>query len=222
MKRIKSIIIGALGSATWLLLSAGNLPAQDRPPQGNFDPAQMRQRMAERMREQLDVKDDAEWKAISDRIEKIMQARRSLGGPVGPAGVGFIGGRAGAGGPGGPGGPPPQDRPGRPEGFGRPDGGPERAPDAARGGRPEPGGFRNAPGGPGGPGGFVREASPEMEALRKALDSDAPAAEIKAKLAELRAARKQKEADLEKTQDELRQILSPRQEAVAVTLGLLK
>src|SRR5512143_3143169 len=39
MKQIKSVIIGALGSATWLLLGAGNLQAQDPPPQGNFDPA---------------------------------------------------------------------------------------------------------------------------------------------------------------------------------------
>ena len=58
--------------------------------------------------------------------------------------------------------------------------------------------------------------------MRKALDSKASAAEIKAKLADLRAARKKKEADLEKAQDALRDILSARQEAVAVTLGLLK
>ena len=68
----------------------------------------------------------------------------------------------------------------------------------------------------------MREASPEMDALRKAIDSDASPADIKAKLAELRAARKKKEAELEKAQDQLREILSPRQEAIAVTLGLLK
>ena len=68
MKQIKSVIIGALGSATWLLLGAGNLQAQDPPPQGNFDPAQMRQRMAERMRQQFDVKDDAEWKTMAEQI----------------------------------------------------------------------------------------------------------------------------------------------------------
>jgi len=222
MRQIKSVIIGALGSATWLLFSAGNLQAQEPAPPGNFDPAQMRQRMAEQMRERFDVKDDAEWKTIAERIEKIMQARRSLGGPVGPAGAGFAGGRGGPSGPGGPGGPPPQGRPGGPEGFAPPDGGPQRGPDAARSGPPGPGGFRNAPGGMGGPGGFVREASPELDALRKAINSDASAAEIKAKLAELRAARKKKEAELEKAQDQLREILSARQEAIAVTLGLLK
>ena len=71
-------------------------------------------------------------------------------------------------------------------------------------------------------GGFNREANPEMEALRKAIEDKAPASEIKAKLAALRDARKKKEAELEKAQDELRQLLSARQEAVAVTLGLLK
>jgi len=61
-----------------------------------------------------------------------------------------------------------------------------------------------------------------MQALRKAIESKASAAEIKSKLADLRAARKQKEAELETAQDDLRKILSARQEAVAVTLGLLK
>jgi len=228
MKQIKSVIIGALGSATWLLLGAGNLQAQDPPPPGNVDPAQMRQRMAERLRERFDVKDEAEWKTITARLEKVMEARRSLGGPGGPggfAGAGFAGGRGGPGGPDGPGGPPPQRGPGGPggrDGFGPPEGGPQRGPDAPQGGPPGSGGFRNAPGGPGGPGGFMREASPEMDALRKAIDSDASPADIKAKLAELRAARKKKEAELEKAQDQLREILSPRQEAIAVTLGLLK
>jgi len=54
------------------------------------------------------------------------------------------------------------------------------------------------------------------------IGSKAPASEVKAKLADLRAARQKKEADLEKAQKELREILSTRQEAVAVMLGLLK
>ena len=229
--RTRSISIGALGAAAWLLLGAGNLVAQDRPPQGNFDPAQMRQRMLERMRDQFDVKDDAEWKAIADRIEKVMQARRSAGGMGGPGGFGGpgrFGGPGGQGFPGGPpspggqGGPPPQGGPGGPDGFGPPGGAPPSSPDTAQVRPQGAGGFGNSPGGPGGPGGFGREANPELEALRKALESKASAAEIKAKLADLRAARKKKEAELEKAQDELRDILSARQEAMAVTLGLLK
>ncbi len=67
-----------------------------------------------------------------------------------------------------------------------------------------------------------RETNPEVEALRKAIENKASTAELKAKLANLRAARKKKEAELEKAQQDLLEILSTRQEAVAVTLGLLK
>jgi hypothetical protein len=231
---VKSISIGALGSAAWLLLSAGNLIAQDRAPQGNFGPGQMRQPMLERMRGQFEVKDDAEWKAISARIEKVMQARRSLGGVGGPGGFGFPGGRGGPNGPGGrgfpggppmqrgQGGPPPQGGPGGPDSFGPPGGAPPPAPEGPDGRPPGAAEFRNAPGVPGGPGRFGPEASPELDALRKAINRNASAEEIKTKLAEVREARKKKEAELEKAQDELRATLSPRQEAVAVTLGLLK
>jgi hypothetical protein len=66
------------------------------------------------------------------------------------------------------------------------------------------------------------QSSPETDALRKALDEKAPADEVKAKLAKLREARKEKEAALSKAQDELRKALSPRQEAGAVLAGLLK
>ena len=47
---------------------------------GNFDPAEMQKRMMDRMRESFDVKDDGEWKLISERIEKVSEARRSTAG----------------------------------------------------------------------------------------------------------------------------------------------
>ncbi len=233
---LKAVTAGALGAVAWLLVSTGNVQAQDPPARGNFDPQQMRQRMMERLRGQFEVKDDAEWKAIAERIDKVMEARRNAGGPMGMRPPGFPGGRGGFAGPGGPagpdgfrgpggpdgpGGPPPQGGEGQPEGFGPPDGGPG-APGQSPGARRRQGEFQNRPGRPGPMGGFNREANPEMEALRKAIADKAPAAEIKAKLAALRATRAQKEADLEKAQDELRAVLSARQEAVAVTLGLLK
>jgi hypothetical protein len=65
-------------------------------------------------------------------------------------------------------------------------------------------------------------ASPEEKALAKAIEAKAPADEIKTKLVALREARKSKEADYEKAQDELRKALSPRQEAAAVLVRLLK
>ncbi|MBI3877025.1 MAG: hypothetical protein HY300_13900 [Verrucomicrobia bacterium] len=208
--------LSTLSVAASLLISAGNIGAQDRPGQGNFDPEQMRQRMLDRVREQLEVKDDAEWKVISERIGKVMEARRATGGP------------GGFGGPGGLGGPgafrPPNDggqdgvRPQRDGGQGRP-GGVRGGPDGQGGGRPQ---GERGQGGPGGPGGFNRESNPEAEALQKAIQANAPAEEIKAKLTALRDARKASEAKLEKAQDELRTVLSARQEAIAVTMGVLK
>ena len=59
-------------------------------------------------------------------------------------------------------------------------------------------------------------SNPEATALRQALDSKAPTAEVKAKLSKLREALKQKEAELAKAQEALRQVLTARQEAVAV------
>ena len=186
-------MLGALGAAACLFLGAGNLQAQEPSP-GNFDPAQMRQRMLERLREQFDVKEDSEWKIISERINKVFELRRGLGGPGGPGGFGFPGGFRG--------GPPPQ------MGGQRPDDG-----QGGPGGFGPPGGF---PGGPGGPMGFVREPNPELDALRTAIEAKATTAELKARMAQLREARKKKEAGLEKAQEDLRQILSVRQEAVAM------
>ncbi len=43
---------------------------------GNFDPAQMQQRMLERTKETLEVTSDEEWKAIEPLVLKVMEARR--------------------------------------------------------------------------------------------------------------------------------------------------
>jgi hypothetical protein len=133
----------------------------------------------ERMREQFGVKDDTEWKLISERIEKVSDARRETAG----RGMGMMfggGGRGGGGQGGGPG------------------------------------------GGGGGRGGFGGEPMPEQDALQKAVESNAPADEIKTKLGKYREAMKAKEAKLAKAQDELKQVLSVKQEATAVLMGLLK
>ena len=69
---------------------------------------------------------------------------------------------------------------------------------------------------------MAREANPELDALRKAVEEKASSAVLKAKLAAFRDASKQKEAELARAEEDLRKILSVRQEAIAVTLGLLK
>jgi len=182
----------AAGLAAFLSLGALGLSAQDTAPangtdpggnrrnrgQGgpgggaNMTPEQMRARMMERVREQFGVKDDAEWKIISERVEKVGAARREMGGGMGMPGRG--------GGPGGAGG--------------------------AGGGR----------------GGFGGEPSAEATALKSAIDNNASADDIKAKLAAYRGAQKEKEAKLAKAQDDLRQVLSAKQEAAAVLAGYLK
>jgi hypothetical protein len=64
--------------------------------------------------------------------------------------------------------------------------------------------------------------SAAAEALQKAIDAKAPSAEIKTKLDAYRADVKAKEDKLTKAQDDLKKLLTPEQEAVAVLGGLLK
>jgi hypothetical protein len=63
--------------------------------------------------------------------------------------------------------------------------------------------------------------SPEVAALSSALRDKLPDAEIKSRLERVREMRKENEAKLSKAQEELRTVLSVRQEATAVVFGLL-
>ena len=71
-------------------------------------------------------------------------------------------------------------------------------------------------------GGFGGTPSQEATDLQTAIDNKAPADEIKAKLAALRAANAANEAKLASAQDDLKKLLTSRQEAIAVINGLLK
>ncbi len=53
----------------------GNTQGGGRQGRGNFDPAQFQQRMMERYKEILEIKDDAEWKAIQPLVQKVSDAR---------------------------------------------------------------------------------------------------------------------------------------------------
>lgn len=191
--KVLSQTLALSGALLALAISAQHANAQAEPKtdgaqkgapgrgRGNFDPEEFRRRASERMREAFDVKNDDEWKLISERIEKVSEARRGTGGGFG----GF------------PGGAPGGFRGGPPGGGDRPDAGGTRT--------------RTASGG-----------STEAQELQKALEAKASNDEIKAKLAKLRESRKASEAKLEKAQAELLEVLSVRQEAVAVMFGLLK
>ena len=207
----------ALIAASSTLLLTGLLQAQDASPAPSAtatpaptaasspDPrADFRQRMNDRMKAALKASDD-EWAVIQPLLEKVQEAQRATRGGFG--GPGMFGGPGGFGrGPGGPGGP----------------GGPDGAPPTASGSNAQPG-----PSGPGGPGGrqgrFFRPSSPEAEALQTALQSDGTAdSDIKAKLDALRAARKKAAADLEDARQNLEKVLTLRQEATLVEMGVLE
>jgi len=142
----------------------------------NFDPAQIEKWMMDGYRRQLEVTDDAEWKAVPERIQKVMDARRELG---------FGGARGGLARMFG--------------GGGQRDGGQIRS------------GFSS----------FFPKPSPEEEALNKAFEAKASKAELKAALEKFVEARKRKQANIEKAQAELREVLSVRQEVAATLSGLL-
>jgi hypothetical protein len=82
-------------------------------------------------------------------------------------------------------------------------------------------GGRNRGGQGGGRGGFFGQPSPEEDALQKAIDDNAPSAQIKDLLAKYRAAQKAKQAKLEAAQADLKAVLTPKQEAEAAILGLV-
>jgi len=74
-------------------------------------------------------------------------------------------------------------------------------------------------GGRGGPG--AGQANPEREALQKAIDDNAPAAQVKDLLAKYRAAQKARQAKLVEAQAALKRVLTTSQEAKATLSGLL-
>ncbi|HEY1716982.1 MAG TPA: hypothetical protein VGH42_01660 [Verrucomicrobiae bacterium] len=171
-----------------LVLSAGSLFAQDNGNSGdqggggqrrnrgggNFDPAQFQQRMMDNVRDQLGFTNDTDWSAVQPLVQKVMDARRDVGG----GNMGRM--------------------------FGR-----------------NRGGNNGGGQGGGGRGGMFGQPSPEQDALQKAIDADAPAAQIKDLLAKYRAAQKVKQANLETAQANLKAVLSVKQEAQATLLGLV-
>jgi Spy/CpxP family protein refolding chaperone len=60
-----------------------------------------------------------------------------------------------------------------------------------------------------------------VAALQKAIDDKAPTAEIKTKLKVVQEEQKEKQTKLVAAQEDLRAVLTPRQEAIATLRGLL-
>lgn len=83
--------------------------------------------------------------------------------------------------------------------------------------------FRRNRGGQGGDNGGAPASTgnTERDALQQAVDQNAPSAQIKAALDKYRTSQKTKQANLEQAENNLRQVLSQKQEAEAVLTGLL-
>ena len=168
----------------------GRRGGQGGGPGGNFDPAQMRQRMAERMKEMLGADDEA-WKVMEPRVMKVMELNRqaNAGGRGGMMGMMFAG-RGGRGGPGGP-------------------GGDQGGPQANRRGR--------------GPQGEQTAVEKAMAQLRTVLQNQsASPEEIKTALTAVRQAREKARQELAVAQQDLKKILTVRQEGICVEMGLVE
>ncbi len=182
MKMQKLLVMAGVAAA--LCLGSNSVSAQGfgggRP---NFDPAQMRQRMMDRLKDRLEITSDDDWNAIQPLVQNVMQARMEV--MRAGMGRGMFGG------------------PGR---F-RNRGGNNPGQAQAQNQRPR----RR----------FGPQPGPEAEALQKAIDDKASSSELKAALAKFVEARKAKEQQLKTAQDKLREVLTPRQEAIATLDGLL-
>lgn len=183
-------IITLCSVAATLAISATSLLAQDNggdqggqrrqrggPGGGNWDPAQMQQRMLDGIKDRLEFTNDTDWAAVQPLVQKVLDARREVG--MGGGMRALFGGR-------------------------------NRGGDQAGGNNRQRGG------------GMFGQPSPEEEALSKALEDNAPAAQIKDLLAKLKAAKAVKQAKLEAAQDALKAVLTSKQEAEAYMLDLVR
>ena len=179
-------LLAVCGISAALFFGAANVQAQNdnagnggnnnggggRQGRGNWDPAQMQQRMMERVQEDLGLTNATEWSAIEPLVQKVMDARRDTAG----GGMGRMFGNRNRGG-------------------------------------------NNGGGGGGFPG---QQPNPERDTLQKAIDDNAPKAQIKDLLVKYQASQKAKQAKLVAAQSDLRKVLTVKQEAQATLLGVLE
>jgi hypothetical protein len=178
-----------------------------------------RQRMQDKMKELMAATDE-EWAVLQPRIERVQTLQRNIS--IGRSGMAMLFGGGGSRG-GAPGADPAAG------------GGSTRDPNGGGSGRDRTsgrGGFSGftrggTPGATGGaPGGGSTTPAAPVEEKAKDLqisveNKDAAAKEVAAKLAALREERAKAKAELERAQDDLRSLLTVKQEAVLVVVGVL-
>jgi len=197
MKAIKTLLTLAVALSAYGFSQSAQ--AQDRGRGGDRggDRSEFMKRMVDRFRDRLEVKNDDEWAIISERLIAVMEARFSGFGGRGPGGFGGRGGPRGGGFQG--------------RGGGDRDGG-DRGGDRRRGDGDRGRSFGGDPDSPRGK-------------LAAALEKGASAGEIKELLAAYRKERDdsaaEREARLKKARAELREVVTAKQEAWLVLMGML-
>jgi len=105
-------LLAASGMVAFLFFGAGNVFAQNDNGggngggpggpggmgRGNWDPAQMQQRMMDGIKDQLGFTNDTDWSAVQPLVQKVMDARRDMGAGAGMARMFGRGNRGGGGG----------------------------------------------------------------------------------------------------------------------------
>lgn len=179
------LILAVCGMAAALICGAGSVSAQDNNGGGGgggfggrgggMDPAEMQQRMMDRIRDQLNFTNDTDWSAVQPLVQKVMDAQRDVRANQ-MAGMRMAFRRNGQ-----------NDDNQRRQRFG----------------------------------GFFGQPSPEFTALQDALNNNAPDSQIKDLLARYNASQKAREDKLKTAQENLRAVLSVKQEATATLMNLL-
>lgn len=98
-------VFAICGMAAALFLGADKVSAQNGGGGGggngggggggfrrNMDPAQMQQMIMDRVRDRLEFTNDADWTAVQPLVQKVLDARRDMGGMGGGFGRGGFGG----------------------------------------------------------------------------------------------------------------------------------
>jgi len=177
MARRKAFLAVAVGCLALLATAPLGLCGEGPPPgggrRGMFDRSRFQQMMLERIKDTLEVEDDA-WTVVGPRLEAVMTLSRQAGGQSGMRGL-----------------------------FGR---------------RRRPGGEQPAE--------QPDVETPATEKAQRELETvlenkEATPEEIKAKLTALRDAREKAKDEFARAKENLREVLTQRQEAQLVLFGLL-
>jgi len=112
MRFNRCLVLAGVAASLSFGLSQATAQPDNQGGRRNFDPAQFRERMMDRVKEQLEITDDSDWKAIQPLVQKVMDARMAT---MAGIGRGMMGG-----GPRRPGGDNNNDQGARRGPFGQP------------------------------------------------------------------------------------------------------